>query len=46
MYEVFRKQPFGMTEDQFEEQKRLLGREPSNYEEFVREEAAAWKGEA
>ncbi|OIW30570.1 NAD(P)-binding protein [Coniochaeta ligniaria NRRL 30616] len=37
---------FGMTEEQYQEQVRFLGKEASSYEEFVRETAAAWKAEA
>lgn len=37
---------FGMSEEQYAEQVRFLGREPRRYEDFVRETAAKWKAEA
>lgn len=34
-----------MTKEEYETQKELLGKEPSNYEEFVRRTGAEWKKE-
>ena len=50
MYEVFNHQcfygkGFAFNDEEFEAQKRLLGREPSSYEDFVKAEVAAWTKE-
>ncbi|CAJ2512965.1 Uu.00g010840.m01.CDS01 [Anthostomella pinea] len=37
---------FGMTDEQYQEQVRFLGKEASSYEDFVRKTAKAWKAEA
>ena len=48
MYEAFNGHSFSggkgfaMSDEEFETQKRLLGREPRGYEEFVKAEAAEW----
>ena len=43
MYELFAKMRFGMTDEEYETQQELLGKEPSNYEEFVKRTAVEWK---
>ena len=50
MYEVFNHQcfygkGFAFNDEEFEAQKKLLGREPSSYEDFVKTEVAAWTKE-
>ena len=50
MYEVFNQQcfygkGFAFNDEEFEAQKRLLGREPISYEDFVKAEVAAWTKE-
>ena len=50
MYEVFNQQcfygkGFAFNDEDFEAQKRLLGREPSSYEDFVKAEVKAWTKE-
>jgi uncharacterized protein YbjT (DUF2867 family) len=45
MYETFEVQEFGMTEENYEEQVKLLGKEPEKYEKFVEDTAREWKGE-
>lgn len=47
MYEAFNSRSFhgkgfALSDDDFENQKKLLGREPSGYEDFVKAEAAEW----
>ena len=47
MYETFNAKSFGgkgfaISEEQFEDTKKLLGREPRGYEEFVKAEVAEW----
>ena len=47
MYEVFNHQcfygkGFAFNDEEFDAQRRLLGREPSSYEDFVKAEVAAW----
>lgn len=47
MYETFNSKNFhgkgfAISEEEFEDTKRLLGREPYGYEEFVKAEAAEW----
>lgn len=47
MYETFNSKNFhgkgfAISEEEFEDTKRLLGREPDGYEEFVKAEAAEW----
>ena len=46
MYELFGKLEFGMTDEEYEVQKRLLGKEPSDYEKWVASKSAEWKKEA
>lgn len=36
---------FGMTEEDYKTQRELLGKEPSDYEEFVKRTGAEWKKE-
>jgi nucleoside-diphosphate-sugar epimerase len=43
MFEFFEKLPFGMTEEQYGEQVKLLGREAASYEEFVERTAKEWR---
>ncbi|KAM0431290.1 hypothetical protein ACHAPT_005261 [Fusarium lateritium] len=45
MYELFDKQGFGMTETEYEEQVKLLGKRPSSYEEFIKKTSEEWKGD-
>lgn len=45
MYEIFGNMGFGMTDEDYETQKELLGKEPSNYEEFVKRVGAEWRKE-
>ncbi|KAL8843149.1 MAG: hypothetical protein Q9170_000279 [Blastenia crenularia] len=45
MYELFESIEFGMTVEEYEEQVELLGKEPNDYEEFVRKTGAEWKKE-
>ena len=50
MYEVFNQQcfygkGFAFNDEEFEAQKKLLGREPSSYEDFIKAEVAAWTKE-
>ena len=47
MYQVFNDQcfdgkGFAFSDEEYENQKKLLGREPRNYEEFVEAEVEAW----
>ena len=47
MYETFNSQcffgkSFAISDEQFEDSRKLLGREPNGYEEFVKAEIAAW----
>ena len=47
MYETFNfknfnGKGFAISEEQFEDTKKLLGREPSGYEDFVKAEVAEW----
>ena len=47
MYETFNSRSFGgkgfaISDEQFEDTKKLLGREPYGYEEFVKAEVAEW----
>jgi uncharacterized protein YbjT (DUF2867 family) len=44
MYKCFDQIPFGMTEADYQDQVKLLGREPSSYEKFVEETGEAWRG--
>ena len=39
---TFNGKGFAMSDEEFETQKRLLGREPSGYEDFVKAEVAEW----
>ncbi|KAI4260271.1 MAG: hypothetical protein LQ352_000393 [Teloschistes flavicans] len=43
MYELFTKIKFGMSDEEYETQKELLGKEPNSYEEFVKRTGAEWK---
>ena len=48
MYETFNAKSFGgkgfaISEEQFADTKRLLGREPRGYEEFVEAEGKEWR---
>lgn len=45
MYEIFGNMGFGMTDEDYETQKELLGKEPSNYEDFVKRIGAEWRKE-
>ncbi|KAL9602569.1 MAG: hypothetical protein Q9219_001713 [cf. Caloplaca sp. 3 TL-2023] len=45
MYEIFGVMEFGTTDEGYETQKELLGKEPNSYEEFVRKTGAEWKKE-
>ncbi|KAI4107563.1 MAG: hypothetical protein L6R37_001523 [Teloschistes peruensis] len=45
MYELFEKIKFAMSDEEYETQKELLGKEPSSYEEFVKRTGAEWKKE-
>ncbi|KAI4204436.1 MAG: hypothetical protein LQ350_001193 [Teloschistes chrysophthalmus] len=45
MYELFEKIKFAMSDQDYEMQKELLGKEPSSYEEFVKRTGAEWKKE-
>lgn len=47
MYEAFNSQSFygkdfAMSDEDFKTQKRLLGRELSGYEDFIKAEVAEW----
>ncbi|KAF2798806.1 NAD(P)-binding protein [Melanomma pulvis-pyrius CBS 109.77] len=46
MYETFESQGFGMTEEEYQEQVKLLGKEPESYEKFVEDTAKEWSGPA
>jgi uncharacterized protein YbjT (DUF2867 family) len=43
MYEAFGSVGYGMTEDEYESQIRLLGKEPEDYAEWVEETGKAWR---
>jgi len=45
MYEIFEAQGFGMTKENYDEQVKLLGKEPEKYERFVEDTARQWKEE-
>lgn len=45
MYETLVISGFGMTDEMYEEQKQLLGREPSSYEDFIKTNATQKKEE-
>ena len=45
MYELFGTMSFGLTDEEYETLKELLGKEASDYEEFVRRTGAEWKKE-
>ena len=42
MYEIFETKVFGMTEEEYEMQVELLGKEAESYERFVEETARKW----
>ena len=47
MYETFNLRSFNgkgfaISDEEFEDTKRLLGREPNGYEDFVKAEVAEW----
>ncbi|KAL9129305.1 MAG: hypothetical protein Q9217_002216 [Psora testacea] len=42
---LFNGKGFSLSDDEYEDQKRLLGREPIGYEEWVERHAAEWKRE-
>ncbi|KAL8710932.1 MAG: hypothetical protein Q9220_004531 [cf. Caloplaca sp. 1 TL-2023] len=46
MYQLFESATFGMTDEEYNKQKELLGREPSSYKEFVKRTGAEWQKEA
>ncbi|RSM08920.1 hypothetical protein CEP52_004377 [Fusarium oligoseptatum] len=46
MYEFFERNGFGMTEAEHQEQVKLLGKNPANYEEFIKKTAGEWKRDA
>ncbi|KAF2439252.1 NAD(P)-binding protein [Karstenula rhodostoma CBS 690.94] len=43
MYELFEAMPFGITEEQYNEQVALLGKEADSYEKFVEDTGKQWK---
>ncbi|KAL8941479.1 MAG: hypothetical protein Q9216_002207 [Gyalolechia sp. 2 TL-2023] len=45
MYELFGNMEFGLTDEEHDTQRELLGREPSSYEEFVKRTGADWREE-
>lgn len=42
MYELFGKMAFALTDEEYETQKELLGKEPNDYEEFAKKTGAEW----
>ena len=42
MYEIFEKEAFGMSEEEYQVQVKLLGREPEDYEAWVRRVGESW----
>ncbi|KAK4508271.1 hypothetical protein PRZ48_002009 [Zasmidium cellare] len=42
MYELFAEQSFGLTDEEYETLVQCLGREPEDYEEFVRKTGKEW----
>jgi len=43
MYETFEEIGFGMSEEEYEEQLRLLGKEPEDYEAWVMKTGESWR---
>lgn len=43
MYEIFREQGFGMSEEDYKLQVEVLGREPEDYEAWVRKTGESWR---